>query len=552
MRLPILLFVSIPLCIPLFSGHTNAAEPVKGYAGIMGSRNGNSDHLTITYVAAKGPGAEAGIKVGEALAAIDGSPAQGLSPAQAMHLIDGNAGTVVELTLRKSDLTETKVSVVRRPFLETYLPAATEGDPRAQYGLGYFYQFDSNFARDPAKAAEWYQKAADQGYAKAQTNLGYLYWHGFGVPEDQETAASWYLKAAKQGDAGAERNLALSYLHGKGVHQSDQDAFDWFYSASLQNDPTAEYNLGYMYERGLGVAQSNVEALKWYLKAQIGFPKGISLKKNIAIVSLRAFLENRNSASTLDLSLFISAFRKELWCFFIGLVVAYLAGGITLLRFTFYASEAPLRIPVALGWVAFYLESQGVAFLGLCILGAKIGADTLVGVTSLLCALPVIISSCGPIRTRIWRPSPTSWKPLLLVAVGSSLAVALIGFGYERIYPWFVHSTLPPQPTFALLGKTKDSSVVVAYLAIALLLPIAEEIIFRSYLFDALRRYFSGGVVSVATALTFALIHFQLSYFVPLFGFGLILALVRIKTDSLRIPVLLHVINNGLFLLFAL
>jgi membrane protease YdiL (CAAX protease family) len=144
-----------------------------------------------------------------------------------------------------------------------------------------------------------------------------------------------------------------------------------------------------------------------------------------------------------------------------------------------------------------------------------------------------------------------SWKTILLYGVGSYLAVALIGYGYEKIYPWITHSELPAQPTLALIGKAKNASAWLAYITIGLLLPVAEEIIFRSYLFDALRRHFSGAVTVVVTALVFSLIHFQFLYFVPLFGFGLILGWLRLKTDSLRLSVILHVLNNALAVAFA-
>jgi membrane protease YdiL (CAAX protease family) len=100
-------------------------------------------------------------------------------------------------------------------------------------------------------------------------------------------------------------------------------------------------------------------------------------------------------------------------------------------------------------------------------------------------------------------------------------------------------------------GKAKHESLWLAYASVALVLPIAEEIIFRSYLFDALRSRFSGKTVVIVTAFAFSLVHLQWVYLVPLFGFGLVLGWVRLKTNSLRLPILLHVINNGLFLALA-
>jgi hypothetical protein len=62
---------------------------------------------------------------------------------------------------------------------------------------------------------------------------------------------------------------------------------------------------------------------------------------------------------------------------------------------------------------------------------------------------------------------------------------------------------------------------------------------------------FSGNTTVIITALGFSLVHFQLLYFVPLAGTGLILGWARLKTDSLRFPVFLHLLNNGLFLILA-
>lgn len=574
-------FWIVPLLV-----HADSIQPEKGYIGIAVSPGKNAGYPTITYLATDSPAAKAGIKEGDDIVIVNGIPVRGLSPIEVMPLIDGNTGSTVEIVLRRGGSQEIQVSVLRQPLLDTYLAAANAGDAKAEFHLGYFYEFGPPAARDLPQAAEWYRKAADQGYAPAQTDLGYMYNHGLGVTKDEETAVAWYLKSAQQGDTVAERDLALGYLQGKGIRQSDQDAFDWFCSAARQDDPTAEEYLGYLYregrgvtrddrasfawyyrsaqrndpygeenlaslyERGRGVSQDSAEALKWYLKAQASLPESKSLKGAIAITSLRVFLENRDSGSKVDLSLLLTAFRKEILVLFGALTLGYLVGGVTLLHLTFRTPDVP-KLPVALGWTVLYLESQGVAFLGLCLLGRTVSADVLVGTTAFFCAVPVIISSCGPSWNRIWRPSIVSWKFLIFYGVGAYAAMALIGFGYEKAYAWIVHAPLPSQPTWAIFGKAKDASLGTAYLAVAFLLPMAEEIIFRGYLFGALRRRFSGKIVVIITALIFALIHFQRLYFVPLVGFGLILGWIRLKTDSLRLPVLLHAINNAVSLALA-
>ena len=77
---------------------------------------------------------------------------------------------------------------------------------------------------------------------------------------------------------------------------------------------------------------------------------------------------------------------------------------------------------------------------------------------------------------------------------------------------------------------------------------IAEEILFRSYLFDALRRFLPGGLTVFLTALLFAFVHFQFLYFIPLFILGLVLGWARLKSDSLRPSIFLHMLNNAIAL----
>ena len=142
-------------------------------------------------------------------------------------------------------------------------------------------------------------------------------------------------------------------------------------------------------------------------------------------------------------------------------------------------------------------------------------------------------------------------KTLLLYVVASFAAISLVGLGYDRIYAFAHHSDLQAQPTIVLIGKAKDASAWQAYLTIALLLPVAEEIMFRGYLFDALRKYFSGWIVILLTAAEFSLVHFQPLYFFPLFGIGVVLGWLRMKTGSLTLPVFVHVANNAFALAFT-
>jgi TPR repeat protein/membrane protease YdiL (CAAX protease family) len=570
----------------IFFAHADDADPMAGHIGSLLSHAQGSELLIVEYVAVGSPADTAGIKVGDFVTAINGIPTKGISLKEARELIRGNVGGVTEITVHREGSAEQEISIKRQSLLDTYSPAAIAGDPKAQFYLGHFYEHGPIQVRDLPKAADWYFKSARQNFAPAEAYLGYMCRNGLGVKKDPNAAAVWLQAGAKQGDPFAERELAFEYLDGEGVQRSDKDAFAWFYSAAIQDDSTAERNLAllyqkghgvarnyqdafawyyrsaqlndpygarglaYMYEYGQGVPKNTLEALKWYQKAQAGLPQNEKLKRQVIAISIKAFMENPDF-SAIDLSLIMATFRPQIVPLFFILALVYASGGIVLFYFSLRAPDAPPKVFVAIGWVMFYVESQALALLALVIFGKSLTADTLMVVTSIFSAVPVIASSCGPVRDRLWKASQASWKSLLVYGVGSCITIFVIGIGYAKIYALIAHSPLPLQPTQMLISKAKRESLWLAYASVAFALPIAEEIIFRSYLFDALRQRFSGKIVVIVTAFTFSLVHLQWVYFVPLFGFGLVLGWVRLKTDSLRLPVFLHIINNGLFLALA-
>lgn len=111
--------------------------------------------------------------------------------------------------------------------LQLLRPAAEQGAPAAQFGMGQMYQEGLGVKKDSAVAADWYRKAADQGFASAQTSLGLLYDLGWGVAHDDGQAVAWYRKAAVQGDPQGQFYLGGMYHFGRGVTADLLQAYVW-------------------------------------------------------------------------------------------------------------------------------------------------------------------------------------------------------------------------------------------------------------------------------------------------------------------------------------
>ena len=117
---------------------------------------------------------------------------------------------------------------------------------------------------DYATALKFLRPLAEQGNPQAQYTLGYIYAEGVGVPADDGEAVKLYRKAAKQGDADAQNELGAMYAAGRGVSQDHSEAVKWFRKAAEQGHREAQHNLGSMYYVGEGVPRDLVQAHMWY------------------------------------------------------------------------------------------------------------------------------------------------------------------------------------------------------------------------------------------------------------------------------------------------
>lgn len=93
-------------------------------------------------------------------------------------------------------------------FAEAYCILRThaeDGDPEAQYNIGWMYLNGYGLAINDSLALEWWQRASDQGYVDATFSMAMLYSLGEGqVNKDMDKAIDLYLLAAQEGheDAG--------------------------------------------------------------------------------------------------------------------------------------------------------------------------------------------------------------------------------------------------------------------------------------------------------------------------------------------------------------
>jgi membrane protease YdiL (CAAX protease family) len=87
---------------------------------------------------------------------------------------------------------------------------------------------------------------------------------------------------------------------------------------------------------------------------------------------------------------------------------------------------------------------------------------------------------------------------------------------------------------------------IVAFIALVVLAPIVEEIIFRGFLFSEVRKNLNFWWTTLIVSLLFGLVHLQLNVGVDVFALSLVLCFVREKTGAVWVSIGIHMFKNML------
>ena len=113
-----------------------------------------------------------------------------------------------------------------------------------------------------------------------------------------------------------------------------------------------------------------------------------------------------------------------------------------------------------------------------------------------------------------------------------------------------IHKFIPPPNYIIDLGEIMrpDSTLgyVFLFLAVVIVAPIGEEIVFRGFLQKFLEKHWEDTTKAVlVTSLFFAMIHFNPFWAIQIYLLGVILGFLSWKTKSVVPSILLHIANNG-------
>ena len=162
------------------------------------------------------------------------------------------------------------------------------------------------------------------------------------------------------------------------------------------------------------------------------------------------------------------------------------------------------------------------------------------------------IETPAEMRTELGLEGLPTWTDVGLGPIGfiaSLLLAALLVFIFSN-FPWFV-ADQTQDLAFSVMAPGFNR--VLAFLTLVVVAPIAEEIIFRGWLYGKLREKLNGklseiwGIIisSFIASFVFGLVHLQWNVGVNVFALSIVLCAMREITGTIYAGMLTHMIKNG-------
>ena len=154
-----------------------------------------------------------------------------------------------------------------------------------------------------------------------------------------------------------------------------------------------------------------------------------------------------------------------------------------------------------------------------------------------------------------------TWTDVGLAPIGFIVSIILAAglAAAFSLFPWF-NAEEAQNVGFNIFMNSGDR--MIAFLTLVVVAPIAEEIIFRGWLYDKVRNKLNGklpgkwgvAISILVVSFVFGLIHLQWNVGVNVFALSVVLCVLREVTGTIYAGILTHMIKNGVafFLLYVI
>ena len=126
------------------------------------------------------------------------------------------------------------------------------------------------------------------------------------------------------------------------------------------------------------------------------------------------------------------------------------------------------------------------------------------------------------------------------------LAMPLVGWLATYIRHLIEPGAANPQLQYVVFQDATGLGAATMVFLVVVALPVAEEVLYRGALFDALKRLHNPRFAIWMSAAIFGLMHFEFAVSIGTFALGLLYGFLRERSESIYPSTMAHIVNNGL------
>ena len=131
--------------------------------------------------------------------------------------------------------------------------------------------------------------------------------------------------------------------------------------------------------------------------------------------------------------------------------------------------------------------------------------------------------------------APVGFAVYLVLSIASQFAMPFVDWSQQQDIGY---------DTAALFGK----DLIIILIAVVIIAPVAEEIIFRGWLYGKMRKRVPVWLAMILVSVLFGIMHRQVNVGINVFFLSMVLCLMREMTGTIYAGILLHMLKNGIAL----
>jgi membrane protease YdiL (CAAX protease family) len=143
-----------------------------------------------------------------------------------------------------------------------------------------------------------------------------------------------------------------------------------------------------------------------------------------------------------------------------------------------------------------------------------------------------------------------TWTDILLVPGGAVVYLILTVIITSFAMNFFKFIDYDQTQDTGFTNLSAHTEYVLAFIMLVIIAPIAEELLFRGYLFGKIRKYVPLWLAIIVTSVVFAVVHGAWNVGLDVFALSIVLCLLRVISGSLWPSILLHMLKNSVAFFF--